>query len=114
MQDPAAYLESIGVELRCPVRPAELAVLDPSHRAFVNHETFFFSDTTALAAFRERPLDYVGLLTDPISGKRFPPTITSPRVEYDGRPYYFDSEASRSAFEADPARHATPQRPMRG
>ena len=114
MQDPGAYLDSIGVELRCPVRPAEPAVLDAGHRALVNHETFFFSDTAALAAFRERPLDYVGLLSDPVSGKRFPPTIASPRLEYHSRPYYFESEASRSAFAADPARYATPQRPMRG
>jgi len=41
-----------------------------------------------------------------VSRQRFVPGDRSPRVPYDGRPYFFYTEANKAAFEADPATYA--------
>lgn len=81
-------------------------MFDSTLRALVNWEVFFFSDAKAMQTFHKQPLQYCGLLTDPVSQERFQPTRKSPRTEYKGRPYYFISEDNRAAFRRDPEKHA--------
>src|SRR5207247_5333692 len=80
----------------------------------VNHEIYLFSSEGARERFLKDPLGWCGLLTDPVSGERFRPSAASNRVEYEGRPYYFTSGATRAAFEKAPASFANPKRQMPG
>ena len=113
MKDPQTYLRQLAISLPCPVHPDKEAVLDPKHRAFVNHEGYFFSSEEALALFIKDPLPYCGLLTDPVSQVRFQATKSSPRFEYKGRPYYFTTAASLATFKSAPEMYATPKRVMK-
>lgn len=112
--DPQLYLEQLDITLPCVVDAREDAVLDVEHRVFVNHETFFLSSDAALEAFRDDPLRYVGLLTDPVSGERFQPVPDSPTRVLGDRTFYFVSQDTRDAFERDPQRFALPDRERAG
>ena len=113
MQDPEIFLQAMGASLECAVDPASQAVLDPEHRARVNHETYFFSTPRARARFLADPLSWCGTLTDPVSGERFVPRAESPRLDHGGRPYFFASAGTRQIFERDPAAYADPKREMK-
>ena len=113
MQDPEAYLDSIGVTLRCPVHRDRDAILIVELRKRIGHETFFFSSPQAMEEFDRQPLRYVDRLTDPVSEERFTPTEHSPVVAHAGRDYYFESEETRNAFRGDPGMYAEPRIAMR-
>ncbi len=112
MQDPEHYIAELGLTFPCPVRPDLDAVIDVEHRAFVNHEVYFFSSQEAAAEFYRRPLRYAGLVTDPVTGSRFAPSEISPFSRYDERPYYFQDRDTAEQFAADPERYARPTRRM--
>lgn len=112
MQDPELYLERLDVRPACPVRREQAAVLDADHRAYVNHEVFFFSNGDALERFKQDPLRYCGIVTDPVSEERFRPSEGSPRHDYKGRPYFFSSLSTLATFKDDPERFADPRRKM--
>jgi YHS domain-containing protein len=80
------------------------ATLDSTMRVFIGHDLFYFADGASRRRFAKHPLRYCTALTDPVTRTRFKPTRRSPRVEYEGRPYYFSSDSTRTAFQADPAR----------
>ena len=113
MQDPEAYLESIGVELSCPVRRDRDAILSADLRKRIGHETYFFSSPQAMAEFDRRPLRYIDTLTDPVSLQRFTPTEHSPVEAHAGRDYYFARDETLIAFRSDPKMYAEPQLEMR-
>jgi YHS domain-containing protein len=102
VKDPERYLKEQSIEIPCVVHPRSRARLDPAHRAFVNYEIFYFSTPYSRTAFLRNPLPYCGWLTDPVSGVRFRPNASSPRMLLRGRPYYFASESTRTAFKAMP------------
>ncbi len=79
--------------------------LAPALRARVNGEWYRFADRRTLARFRRRPARFCGLLRDPVTGMRFWPTDRSPRAEWDGGPYLFESDSTRAAFQRDPKRY---------
>ena len=78
------------------------AVLDSTHRAYVNQEVYFFSDTQARRTFLKDPQRYCGTLTDPVNRVRFRPAQASRRFDYRGRPYFFSDDSTRIAFQAAP------------
>ncbi len=108
MQDPGKYLENLEITLACPVVTGELARLDQAHRVFVNWETYFVSSAAALAEFSQSPWRYTGVVTDPVSGKRFQPDESSPQQAHEGRTFYFSSEETLVEFAAAPESYATP------
>ena len=112
MQDPETYLSEVNVELPCAVDPSRPAILDAAHRILVNHEVYFFSSEEARAAFLRNPLAYCGLVTDPVTGRRFHPTRRSPKLVYAGRPYYFETRTSRKTFRSSPVPYKNPVRKM--
>jgi len=112
VKDPETYLNHLGIALPCPVRAPEPAILDAAHRAMVNHEIYFFSSEGARERFLKDPLRWCGLLTDPVSGERFQPSVASDRLDYSGRAYYFTSGATRAAFAKSPGTFANPKRQM--
>jgi YHS domain-containing protein len=100
------YLEHLQIPLQCAVHPQRPAMVDSTLRAFVNWEVFFFSDAKAKRSFEKKPYEYCGSVTDPVSQARFTPRRRSPRTEFNGRLYYFESKANRTAFLCDPGKYA--------
>jgi YHS domain-containing protein len=78
------------------------AILDASHRAYVNHEVFFFATSDEREKFVKQPERYCGIVTDPVNRERFRPNKVSPRLEHKGRPFFFISESTMAEFQADP------------
>jgi YHS domain-containing protein len=106
---PDGYLERLEIELASFMDETKPAVLDAEHRTFVNYEIYFFADAGELTEFEKDPLQYCGLLTDPVSKKRFQPGKSSPTLTFRGQPYYFLTAENRSAFIAKPSTYALPQ-----
>jgi YHS domain-containing protein len=96
------FLKVRNVSVPCLIHPNRLAVLDADHRVHLNYEIFYFSDEDALQRFKEDPLWYCGVLTDPVNRARFRPTSDSPHWDYMGRPYYFSSDSTLMVFRANP------------
>jgi YHS domain-containing protein len=108
VQDPQIQLQELGLKVPDAIVPARTAVLDTAHRSFVNYETFFFADEADKRRFDADPTASCGILTDPVTKKRFRPGSDSPRTAYSGRAYIFFDTASQDAFEKSPDTFARP------
>ena len=110
MQDVAESVQRKGLTYNCYMDPTRPAVLDGTHSVRVNYETYFFADTAAKELFRGNVLRFCGLLTDPVSKRRFRPNATSPsHTDEESRvQYFFESEASQQMFLADPGSYRLP------
>lgn len=102
MQDPERYLRARGVTLPSALDPMRKARLEPAFRARVNHELYYFADSSLLRRFQADPLRWCGLVTDPVSRMRFRPSTRSPRASFRGRPYFFQSREDLEIFSAMP------------
>ena len=100
--DPPKFLNEESLKVNCIVNPTRPAVIDSTHMAAINWEYYFFSDQAAKDAFLKSPLKYVGLLTDPVSGKRFRPGRLSPKLVDGGRTYYFSSLFTYLSYRKSP------------
>jgi YHS domain-containing protein len=107
VQGPEQYLNEMGVSLPCAVNPSKTAILDATHRAFVNYEAYFVSDDAAMKAFVAAPYRYTGKVTDPVTRDRFIPTAESPVRSYSGRLFYFLSEETARTFDGNQAKYGT-------
>ncbi len=112
MQGPEAYLADFHIQLPCCVDSTQLAILDPAHRAFVNHEVYYFSSESVREQFDAEPYRYTGKVTDPVSMTRFQPTGSSQHRTAAGRLFYFESDSTLAAFDQDPAQYSTPKPTM--
>jgi len=63
-------------------------------------EIFFFSSRAAMRKFQADPIRYCGKLTDPVTQKRFRPTVKSPSTTHWNRTFYFESDSTRALFMA--------------
>lgn len=110
MQDVPEAVQRKGLTYNCYMNPTRPAILDDTHAFRLNYETYFFADTAAKELFRGDILRFCGLLTDPVSKRRFRPTVDSPRStdEETRIDYYFESEASQHMFEVDPDSYRLP------
>lgn len=88
-----------------PVDPTLIGSLAADRRTKVNGEIYRFGSAATLGRFRAAPALYCGLLRDPVTGVRFWPSTRSPRWEWDGGPYFFRNDSSRTAFMRDPHRY---------
>ncbi|NNE08111.1 MAG: hypothetical protein HKN20_06070 [Gemmatimonadetes bacterium] len=113
MQDPDPYLESLDLSVRCAVNPRMPARMDAGHRTRVNHEIFYFATEREREKFATKPLEYVGVVTDPVTMQRFEPNSLSPRRDHDGIPFYFLSEGNRDLFTATPDSFVVPKLRMK-
>ena len=68
----------------------------------MNLDVFFFSSPRAMRRFLASPLRYARGLTDPVTQMRFHPTEHSPRLTYERRMFYFESEETMREFQAAP------------
>ncbi|GJM20601.1 MAG: hypothetical protein DHS20C15_05160 [Planctomycetota bacterium] len=74
------------------------AVLDADHCLTVNYETFLFADAANRERFLADVREHCGLLTDPVSKRRFRPGPDAPRAEHAGHSWFFESRANRDMF----------------
>jgi YHS domain-containing protein len=102
VEDPERYLNELGVQVPDFFDTTKASVLDFPTRSRVNFETFFFAEQVEKARFDADPTRYVGLLVDPVNKMRFHPSTTSPRFDYNNRPFFFSSDSTRAMFAATP------------
>ena len=88
--------------------PRAPAVLDAEHCVRLNYEAWFFADDAGRQRFLADPLANCGLLTDPVSKQRFRPRRDAPSAQAGGVTFYFENDAQRALFEADPERYRLP------
>ena len=97
-----------GLTVPCYFDPTRNAVLDDEHMVRVNYEIFLFSDTKKRARFLEDPVQYSGLVTDPVSKRRFRPSRSSPACEEGGVVWLFATNRTYGRFRRDPERYRLP------
>jgi len=103
---PARYLAALGQPIPCVVHPYKPAVIDSASAVFLNHDVFFFSDSSARATFLADPLHYATRLTDPVTLARFAPSARSPHLVYHDRAYYFADSSTYQQFQSLPDNYA--------
>ena len=108
MQDVDAYLLRKGLSFRCYFEAERMAVLDDAHQVRLNYEAFFFAETADAERFRKDPVAYCGLVTDPVTKRRFRPTVHSPRSEHEEVLYFFETDIGRADFDAHPEKYLLP------
>ena len=108
VQGPETYLNQLGIHLACAVDSSREAILDEAHRAFVNYEAYYFSSDEAKRTFAAAPYRYTGKVTDPVSRERFIPTAESPSRTFNGRLFYFETDTTVAAFDANRDKYGTP------
>ena len=112
VQGPEFFLNQLEITVPCVVDPERPARLDPEHRVFVNWETYYLCDDSALAAFRADPALFCGQVTNPVTRERFEPKPRAPRLEHGGRIFLFPDDDSAATFASMPDSFATPLVPM--
>jgi YHS domain-containing protein len=100
--DPERYLRLRGVRLPSELDAGRPARIDPAYRARVNHEIYYFADSSLLRRFQAAPGRSCGIVTDPVSRRRFRPGGRSPRTDFRGRPYFFENRTDLELFSALP------------
>lgn len=94
MQDVPGFCRRLGLELDGYLDPTRPALLDGEHCVRLNYEA--------------DPTRYCGLVTDPVSKRRFLPERHAPRAEHEGVTYLFESESARATFVRRPERFRLP------
>ena len=108
VQDVIAAVRRKGLGFQGYLDHTRPARLDADHAAFVNYETYVFADAANRARFLADVLAHCGLLTDPVSKRRFRPAADAPRAEHAGRTWYFESAAQRDMFLRAPESYELP------
>ncbi len=109
MQGPEPYLADFHIQLPCAVDTTAVAIIDPAHRAFVNHEVYYFSSDETRQRFDSEPYRYTGKVTDPVSLVRFQPDSTTPSRRAADRLFYFASANTLAMFDMQPDLYSTPK-----
>lgn len=108
MQDVPGFVRQNGFAFRDYLDARFEAVLDAEHCVRLNYEAFLFGDPWSRERFLADPTDFCGLLTDPVSKRRFRPAREAESLRHEGVAFYFESEATRALFEAEPERYRLP------
>ena len=108
MQDVPEFVRRKGLAFQDYLDARRPAVIDAQHCVRLNYEAFFFADLWERERFLSDPLSYCGLLTDPVTRRRFRPSRDAERSIHAGVTYYFQSEENRIRFEEDPEAYRLP------
>lgn len=110
MQDVPAALLRKGLAFNGYFDTTRPAVLDDAHAVRVNYETYVFADLAACEAFRRDMVRFCGLVTDPVTKRRFRPDERSPQYvdAESGVTYFFESGAGRDMFARRPEAYRLP------
>ena len=112
MQDPARYLNELGVELICCVDSLRSAIVDSNYLVMLGFESFFFADSVNMSRFLDDIPRYSGALTDPVSKERFLPSKSSPKSEFMGSTFLFASDLTHETFDKMPSMYFLPNYKM--
>ena len=112
MQGPSPFIQRFNVTIPCAVDPEESALLTADFSSRINYELYFFSNRDNKKEFSENPLKYCGILTDPVSKKRFRPGTSSPTLVNDGVKFVFYSEDTMNEFKKNPIFYRLPKYDM--
>lgn len=108
MQDPSRYLADLVTHLPAVDDPTKAAIVDTDHLSVVNFECFYFASKEGKAKFDQDPCAHCGRVTDPVTYRKFVPTARSPRIEREGRTFFFRSDSTRAIFAARPDSFSLP------
>jgi YHS domain-containing protein len=108
VQDVPAYLRRKGLAFQDYLDARQPAVIDAEHCVRLNYEAFLFADLWTRERFLSDPTTYCGLLTDPVTRRRFRPSADSPHASHAGVLYLFEREEHRTRFEEDPELFSRP------
>lgn len=108
MQDPSHYLSDLVTNLPSTDDPTKPAIIDSDHLSVVNFECFYFASKEGKAKFDHDPCAHCGRVTDPVTYRKFVPTARSPRIEREGRTFFFRSDSTRAIFAARPDSFSLP------
>lgn len=108
MQDVPGYVKRTGLQFACYMDPDRTAVIDGAFAARLNYETYFFADSAARETFRADPVQFCGMLTDPVTKQRFRPSDASPSYTHEKVLYLFESLDTYEAFVSMPNKHMLP------
>ncbi|MCH7947710.1 MAG: hypothetical protein IIC66_07935 [candidate division Zixibacteria bacterium] len=112
MQDPARYINELGVKLTGCVDPSRSAIVDSNYMVMLGFETFFFADSANMTKFMDDIPRYSGGITDPVSKERFTLNKNSPKSEFLGSTFFFASELTHGTFEKMPSMYYLPNYKM--
>ena len=112
MQDPARYINELGIELTGCVDRSRSAIVDSSYMVMLGFESFFFADSANMSKFMDDIPRYSGGITDPVSKERFLPDKNSPESEFMGSTFIFASELTHGTFEKMPSMYYLPNYKM--
>lgn len=108
MQDVPGYVKRTGLQFACYMDPDRAAIIDGAFAVRLNYETYFFADSAAREVFRASPVQFCGLLTDPVTKQRFRPQEDSPSYTHEKVLYLFESLDTYEAFVAMPGKYKLP------
>jgi YHS domain-containing protein len=108
VQDVPAALVRKGLTFQDYFDPRRPAVIDAEHCVRFNFEAWFFADAEGRARFLADPIAYCGLLTDPVSRKRFRPAAGSTPLAHGGVTWFFECGSTRETFARDPELYRLP------
>ena len=108
MQDTPGYLRRKELTFACYMDPTQSAVIDDKHVVRVNYETYLFATSAARQTFRDDITRYCGLITDPVTKRRFRPQDDSPSLVHEKVLYLFEGIAEHDMFLASPDDYRLP------
>lgn len=108
MQDVPEFVRQKGLVLRDFLDQREEAIIDKEFCVRLNYEAYFFGNLWSRERFLSDPILYCGLLTDPVTRRRFRPRADSPRRRFEEVTYYFESEISSTQFDEGPEAYQLP------
>jgi len=103
--DPEWALIHLERALWDPVDPRFVGSLADSLEYRVNGEVYRFASRRTLRRFVRTPLRWCGVVRDPVTGRRFQPSVQSPEVYWVGGPYFFESDSTKDRFVEDPHKY---------
>lgn len=108
MQDAPGYLRRKELTFACYLDPTKSAVIDDDHVVRLNYETYLFATSHARQLFLDDVVRFCGLVTDPVTKRRFRPGDASPRARHEKVVYLFESADSYERFLMEPEAYRLP------
>ncbi len=102
LKTPEAFLKTTQ---ECPVKNIK-GRANKSNRVVVNDEIIYFCCAMCPSDFAKEPQSYLFKTRDVVSGKEFSMASDSPKSEYKGGVYFFETAENKAAFDKEPAKFA--------
>ena len=108
VQDMPDFLAKKELEIPCLFEPHRNSLLTREFFTRINYEGYLFCRAEERARFVADPIPYCGLLTDPVSKRRFRPGLNSPSAVHEDVHYFFEGEVTARLFAKAPGDYRLP------